>query len=292
MAVDINIKGDGLTYEASTSILKASQIIAFLNAGTEISASQQQLSSSSQNPQLTQLKYNNKTPIDALSESGAKTNMQKILVFARYHLEKAGGLTFDPQNIRIYFKKAGIGEPSNYNRDIRDAIALNYIYEEDKGEYVITDYGNKLLESGFDGEAKYKQGKKKQLSVKHSSKKNSILRASDSVSALEIVPKLEGIIPYHDIGKKGDRILWILYFAFQNSISELAPSDIEYMATKLLDRIPTTSLAALTEKSRKDVYLTKTNDGKFKLLHDGIEYLKNIANISDSGGHIQEADGK
>lgn len=292
MAVEISINGEGLTYNKSTSILKASQIIAFLNAGTDMPVSQQTATPGSQTPHLLLSKYNNKSPRDAITDSGAKTNMQKMLVFAQYHLEKTGGLIFDPHEIKVYFRKAGIDEPRNYGRDIRDAISLNYIYEENVGDYVITDYGRKLLESGFEKETKNKQDKKLQLPVRHSLKKISLSKISENVSNLEIIPKLEDIISYNDIGKKSDKILWILYFVHQNSISELSSLDIEYIASKLLDKIPTSSLSALSENNRKLAYLTKTNEGKFKILNDGIEYIKNLKKVSDMGSVSNEVEGK
>jgi hypothetical protein len=293
MAIDISIKGEGLSYTTTTSILKASQIIAFLNAGTDMPVDQQSSTKSVQNqPLLLSNTNNNRSPIDVIRESNAKTNMQKILVFAKYHIEKNNGLTFDPQEIKIYFRKTGIGEPRNYGRDIRDAIKLNYIYEEQPGEYVITDYGNKLLESGFEGEVKSKIIKKRQPLVKIASKKISVSRVSEAVSNLEIIPKLDGVISYHDINKKSDRILWILYFASQSSVTELSPLDIEYIADKLIDKIPTSSLSALNEKNRKMAYITKTKEGKFKLLFDGIEYIKNLQKVIDMGSVSNEVEGK
>lgn len=289
MAINIKIDGEGLSYLTTTSILKASQVIAFLSAPMEpsnINNGDKQFSST---PLLS--RNDNKSPREALSEFKATTNMQKILVLARYHLDRTGNISFRPLEIKAYFRKAGEPEPRNYGRDVKDAIGLNYIYEalDGNGDYVITDYGNELLKSSFENETKNRVvSRKSRFSVK----KTNVEKVSPSVAAIDIVPKMEEVIPYHDIEKKGDRILWILYFAYQNSISELAPSEIEYVATKLLDKIPASSLTALSEKSRKDAYVTKTNNGKFKLLHDGIEYVKSLKEIGKNGGHIQEADGK
>lgn len=293
MAVNIDINGDGLTYKAVTSILKASQIIAFLSADTDPSSVNANYNQSS--PILLKNKNNNQSPREALNDSGAKTNMQKILVLAKYHLDRTGNISFKPLEIKAYFKKAGEPEPRNFSRDIKDAIGLGYIYEDMDGnrDYVITDYGNDLLKSGFQTEAKKAIGRKKTSSAKKtSSKKASVAKASPSVLKLEIVPKLEGVISYHDVSTKSDKILWILYSAYKNSITELSSSDIEYIAEKLVDNVPASSHSALTEKSRKLAYVTKTNDGKFKLLHDGIEHVKGLINGVQHGEHIQAVEGK
>lgn len=270
MAVKITIEGDGLKYETSTSILKASQVIAFLNTGEQ--APNDSPSVSSGNVSLTLLNKGTKSPRDYIIDYSAKTNPQKILAFAKYYIDQFQVEVFEMSVIRGYFKKSGEVEPKNFSRDLNESIKLRYIYEtEEVGKYSITAHGNDLLSSAFEGEVKQLSRPKTPLSKKIS---NGLL--SEGIQELEIIPKIEGIIDYHDISTKSERILWILFFAQQNSIMELSSVDIAYFADKLLDKIPTKNISGLTEYTLKKAYLTKNSSGKFKLLHDGITHLKSL----------------
>lgn len=270
MAVKITIEGEGLKYETSADILKASQIIAFLNAGER----QEENSTSvvASNPGSLLPDNNSKSPREYIIELGAKTNPQKILAFAKYNCDKNQTESFDPTVIKSYFKKSGEPEPRNYSRDLKEAIRLRYIYETDDndGTFSITAHGNALLSKTFEGETKTSTKQKSQTL-----KKSSPQPTTEGLQNIEIATKKEGMPDYYKISTKSDRILWILYFAQLNSYAELSSQDISYIADKLMDNIPSKNISGLTEYSLKKAYIVKTNTG-FKLIHDGIEHLKSL----------------
>jgi hypothetical protein len=275
MSVVIKIEGDGLLYSKDTTILKASQIIAFLNADNPESISTSEPSNISDKSllQLSSSVNYNKSPREFLVDSNAKTNPQKILAFAKYHCEKNNVFDFEPATVRMYFKKSGESEPKNFTRDLKEAILLRYVYETDEsGHYSITEHGEKVLSEGFVQESKLQSSKKRSSTTKTVSSR----MLTEGVVDLEFSPHIESLVSFHDLVTKGDKILWILYFGYKNNQGELTSSDIEFIASKFLEKIPTGNLAALTESNYKRGYLTKTSTGKFKLLHKGVEYLENL----------------
>lgn len=268
MSVNINIEGEGLTYKGSTSILKASQVIAFLSADQEANRDIVPHPSSL----LAPISFSSKSPREVLIETKANTNSQKILVFAKYYCDQEKVEDFQPSLLKSLFKRSGEPEPKNYSRDVREAVRLGYIYEaENIGQFQITDFGRSLLEQGFPSAPKSSPTKKTQKNNRQSSPAKNV---SPEVISLEVMPKIDSGDSYHDLSTKSDKILWILYFAYKNNIQELTTAEIEHIADRLRDNIPTKSISALTEASLKKAYLTRANSGKLKILHDGINFIE------------------
>lgn len=291
-SVNIKIEGEGLTYSTSTTIIKASRVIAFLNSSQSTMAEQEGEVSptASLSPNLSFQQFP-KSPRDIIIESGAKTNMQKILVFANYYCKSNNVEEFKQSIIRSYFQKSGESYPRNFSRDMKEAISLNYIYESDTHDsYRITNYGYSLVNSAFHG-SKNARNRSRKASLTPKVKKPSVKNLSQGIVDLEVLPRIDGMPFFHDLLTKGDKILWILDFTLKKGIAELSSNDIEYIADKLLNKITARSITALTETNLKKGYLFKNNLGKLKILHEGIQYIEKTKSVNHEG-HIQADEGK
>lgn len=273
MSVKITIAGEGLSFEKEADMLKAGQIIAFLSNDTPAQQTPPSYYSPTPGKLLGVGETSRRSPRQALIESDAKTNTEKIVVLAHFICERDGTLSFSPKEIQVEFKKAGESLPKNFTRDFNQAIALGYILEnDDQGGYILTDLGLDVLESGFlnnrqnsplSGSKKRKGGKSKKVTT-----------VRDEVSDLQIVPQLNGYPDYWSLSTKGSKILWLLAYAEENRVTEgLTPVEIEFMASKLKDQIKTGDFTALTKNNIKKGWMT-TGKGFSKILKLGEDSLK------------------
>lgn len=268
MSVIVKIDGEGINFSFTTSISKAGQIITFL--GTEQSNEEKMVLSERNvnSRELLPVPMKSKTPRQALIDSRAKINSQKIAVLGYYYCEVNNSLTFPRSELKALFGKAGESMPRNLHRDLNEAIFANYIYEQKPSEYLITEVGKESIQKGFSDA----QPTRKTFS-RGTNKKGIIKKVvSDDVKKLEIANNLDGFPGYWDLGQKGERILWLFIFAEKNGVLLLSSTDVEYMASQLRDNIPTRSFSALTETIFKRGYITKSGD-KYKILQPGMDYL-------------------
>lgn len=269
MSIKINISGDGLQYETETNLLKASQVIAFL--GTEAS------SDSSQKAVLNPILDKPKTsPREALNDSGAKTNPQKIAVLGHYLMNRDKVETFSSAEVRETLKKSGEPLPANFSRDINEAVKLGYIYEDDndKDRYWITESGNLKIREGF-GENNETSKVKKNKKKRKSGGTNGDSKIREEVKNLEIETTFSGVSYWSSGLNKGQKILWLLAFADSKNIADLSPQEIEDLATRLKDSILVRDLSALTEANFKKGFIRKISSGNYKVLEPGIQFIKN-----------------
>lgn len=273
MSVKITINGDGLSFEKETDMHRAGQIIAFLSSDVTADASVVRAYPSSPVAALGMGETRRKSPRQALSESDAKTNAEKIVVLANFICTQKGMETFSPKEIQIEFKRAGESLPKNLTRDFMTAVAQGYVLENDEGDYSLTDLGLEVVEEGFSGRQKsVKNGSTKKRKGGSKAKKTTSLR--EEVTNLEITPHLNGYPEYWSYTVKGSRILWLLAYASENNITDgLSPSEVEYLASKLKDQIKTSAFTALTESNVKKGYMTITKSGA-KILKIGEDFLK------------------
>lgn len=273
MSVKITISGDGLSFEKDTDMHRAGQIIAFLSSDVAVDASIVRAYPTSPVAVLGVGETRRKSPRQALSESDAKTNAEKIVVLASFICTQKGVETFSPKEIQIEFKRAGESLPKNLTRDFMTAVAQGYILENDEGDYSLTDLGLEVIEGGFTGVQKTtKNNSSKKRKGGSKAKKSTPIR--EEVTNLEITPQLNGYPDYWSYTVKGSRILWLLAYASDNNISDgLSPSEVEYLASRLKDQIKIGSFTALTESSTKKGYMT-TVKGCAKILKIGEDFLR------------------
>jgi hypothetical protein len=271
MEVTVTLDGGGLHFSSNTDLFKAGQIIAFLNAATPLQGS------GSPNLQTTRpfatLGTPNKTsPRQAILDANARTNPQKIAVLAQYWKDMGdnGKETFNSMDLKPLFARAGEPTPMNFNRDLREAKRLNYIYEpQSEGEFVLTEYGEEMIRTRFqEAEAAPRR------TSPESRRSSQVKTLNEAVQNLKIMPTLDGYPLYHRLETKAIKILWILAFAVEHKIEALSSGEIEYIAHKLRDKIPSNSLTPLTQGSYKRGFITRNKEGKWEILQDGLDFLK------------------
>ena len=268
--VKITIEGEGLSLVKYTTLQKAGQIISFLGHEQESVAAG---SPSQIQPSLIGTRLQ---PRDIINNSGAKTYPQKIAALAKYLRDNSGQNTFSPQEIRLVFKKMG-DEPKNFTRDFSKAIEIQYILCTDTvtDQYELTDRGDDAVQNGFVEEVN--NGKKTANPKKNTSKKN----VRDEVINMEIVGSLENYPDYHGLPTKGDKILWLLEYAFKKDFKALSPAEIDYLSTGLRDRVEAGGFTALNARNVKNAFVAKAAEG-FQIQKKGSDYIKNLANKNEN----------
>lgn len=273
MPVKINISGDGLSFEKETDMHRAGQIIAFLSSDLAVDTSVGREYPSSPVAVLGLGEARRKSPRQALSESDAKTNAEKIVILANFIRIQKGVESFSPKEIQVEFKRAGESLPKNLTRDFMTAVTQGYILENEEGDYSLTDLGLEVVADGFaSSQNSAKKGStKKRKGVAKGKKANAV---RDEIINLEITPQLPGYPDYWSYTVKGSRILWLLAFASENNLADgLTSNEIECLASKLKDQIKPSAFTSLTESNIKKGYMTNPK-GYAKILKIGEDFLK------------------
>lgn len=272
MSVKITINGEGLSFERETDMLKAGQIIAFLSNDTSVKVMTSEAYSPTPVAVLGTGDVRRKSPRQALMESDAKTNPEKIVVLANFICERNGVDTFSSKELQVEFKKAGEPLPKNMTRDFKTAVAQGYILENDEGDYSLTDLGLEVINVGFGGYQKTTGGGGVKKRKGGTGKKTTTVR--EEVTNLELTPQMEDYPDYWTLTVKGSRILWLLAYASEQNIREgLTPVEVEYLASKLKDQIKPGDFTALTKNNTKKGYMTNSK-GYTKILKNGEDFLK------------------
>lgn len=104
---------------------------------------------------------------------------------------------------------------------------------------------------------------------------------NEKVQQMEISPIHNGT-NYHDLKIKGDKILWLLNYAFDKGIEALSSSEIQFFSNGLRGIIHTRDFRALNGRNLKKGFVIKDpNTGKFKIQQSGLEYLKGFNQQQD-----------
>jgi hypothetical protein len=275
MAIKVTISGDGLSFEKETNLQKAGQIVAFL--GREEG----------------DIEYKPTTPIgvlpntsitglsikDQISQSKAKTNAEIITVVGKYLEESNKSEEFLRKEVLLQLRKNG-EVPSNFTRDLKTAIALQYIYGRGKeGVYGVTEKGKQAIINQF------KDAVQTRVKVGKNGGSKTANPPRDAVTALTIVGEMSGYPNFHKLKTRADKILWILAYADQMQISELTPREVEFISDKLKFVIISKDFAAHNKRNIKETYVA-VGKGTFKIQQNGLNHLKSLLSIENE--HKQE----
>lgn len=277
MSVKVTLSGDGLNYQSDASLVQAAKIIGFLNTEEPLPAEYGSSTVGGTNfidaPQVKPLS----SPREAILNTNAKTNAQKILVLGAYLAQRDNSDEFATAELKTLFVKAGEPAPRNLARDIRDAVKSGYIMESmtSSDMYAVTNTGYKRLEAGFSASAVKKTRKK---SNGKPAKKAEI---PEWLQTTSVDDQLEGFPSYRQIGTRSNRVLWILQWAARANRERLTGIEISAIADKLSDNIPTKQIAASFLQHLSSNRASKTVEG-YKILYSGSEFLKTLGNEKEN----------
>lgn len=280
MSVKVTLQGDGLNYETEASLIQSAKIIGFLNTEEPLSGdyavTPQGITSSTSF--LDEKKDRQaSSPREAIIESNAKTNAQKIVVLGRYIIERDATDEFGSNELKALFLKAGEPAPRNLARDMRDAVRAGFIAESfDKSDaYIVTNTGNKAISEGFVTPTSQSARRKKRTSSEaNGTAKNK--PESEWLKLISVSDQLEDFPSYRKMKTRSDKVLWILQWAKINEKEKISSSDIVHIASKLADNIPSKQIAAAFSPYLSKSYVSKSSEG-YSILYDGTERLKGMA---------------
>lgn len=278
MGVKIHLYGDGLEYETEASLIQAAKIIGFLNTEEPLTAEYDQGQSRISNMENNFIDEGSarqlSSPREAVLDSGAKTNAQKILILGQYIADRDGTDEFAPAELKTLFVKAGEAAPRNLARDIRDAIRAGYITEsvETTGVYVVTNTGRRAITEGFQNNGAATGTKRKSPSSRHSTTK-APKAIPEWINSLSISDQMEGFPGYRRMNLRSYKVLWILQWATMQGREQITGSEIEAIASKLADNVPSKQVASSVRPFLAKSYISKNSEG-YRILHNGSMHLK------------------
>lgn len=262
--VKIHIEGEGLAFDGITSFSKAAQVIAFVKSETVTS----EATAMNRRGVLPTAIGHDYSPRQVIVEANAKTNPQKIAALGRYICTRSQTDTFSASEVLDMMKRAGETLPKNFSRDLKHAVVLEYIYEGEEGQFILTEKGKEAVDHHFESAEKVRGSKTRRVTRRASG------AVADEVLNMEIATEAEGFPRYWEIKNKGHRILWILAYAHQRKILELTRKEVEALAKRLHDNIESRHVGPLIGNAFKKGFLATAPGGKFRILQPGIKFIR------------------
>lgn len=260
--IKILIDGQGLKYNGKINLLQASQILAFIG-NDKAEPGLKQISPLANKPAI--------SPGEILRTSQSKINAQRIAAFGKYLIDTNNTTSFNIKEVYELFRRSGHKAPKNLPRDLRHGVELNYFFEDSaqKEHYIMTDFGLEQVNKGFEKIKNNKSRKKSRKRVKSS--------INQKLISCEVSSQMQGMPNFSKLKKKGQKVLWLIYFADKKGVRPANPKDIEYLAEKLKENINTKNISALNQTNIKKGFVSVQGNG-FSILNDGIKELEKYAN--------------
>lgn len=290
-AVKLTLSGK-IGYEDEISVVQAARIISFLNASVDGESTHDgELGDDLRTGGGARTggaggagRRNGLTPRDALEASGARTNPEKIVALALYVERQGDKDTFTLEDIKPLFRQARESTPANLNRDLDQAVRLNWVAESDvRGEFYVKDQAVVVLEDGFDAIRGTRGAGTRPRSGGGSSRKarKSATATPAAFSEVEVSPVLDDYVNYHRLKTKTDKFLWALNAAKIWGVETVTNSEIVWLTDKLGDGISTNDVTGNYRANYKRGFANKNTEGKIRIVPDGTEYLKGLSSGAD-----------
>ncbi len=138
-----------------------------------------------------------------------------------------------------------------------------------------------VIEEGFD-DLRGKPGRKRDSSgiVAGGSarKKTRSVPVPDVFADLAQIPStIDGIVPYHRVKLKRDKLLWALQLAKNLGLQGLQSSEAAWLTDKLGDAIPTRDMNAHFKGLQRSGYANRSMSGNtMRITEPGEEYLQSL----------------
>jgi hypothetical protein len=213
------------------------------------------------------------SPSEFIKKYKAKTNTEKILVFARYVQDVLKKDVVSIDDVKIQFEKSREPLPGNFGRDLGRVINYGWLGESslNKGSYYVTSSGSKTMEEGFP--------KNNQHSARSKGGKLAPTIVGDEIKKLTIDSEDEELPSYFSVFSKADRMLWLVAKAKKLGVEKINQKEVCFLSVKVGDDLPLKSISSYAEGQRKKGYLTtplESGTRFLRILEEGIKYLKSL----------------
>lgn len=222
------------------------------------------------------------SPRQALERSEAKTIPEKMTAFAAYLFHEEGRGTFTQSDIRRIFQRARERIPSHFSREFDKAVRAGWIHEgEEKGQCYVSEAAKDVIEVGFSG-LRGKSGRKRDgpgpSTGKSGRKKARAVSVPEIFAELENIPSaIDGVIPYHRVGLKRDKLLWALQLARNLGLPGLQSTEVAWLTDRLGDAIPTRDMNGHFKGLQRSGYANRALVGNtMRITEAGEEYLQGL----------------
>jgi hypothetical protein len=280
--VKISITGK-LTYHDEISVGQAAQIIAFIDASSGSGLTVPATAMRPAAPSLQLAARIATTPREALDNSGARTNPEKLLAFAALVLQE-GKETFTLEDIRPLFRRARETAPKNLSRDFDVVVRSGWADGADtKGEYYITKQGMAALEAGFAKDSPpRKQGasssRPRSVAPRKARKKAEVPEVFQGVDP--IPNSLEGLPSYNNLKQRKDQFLWVLKLAKSLGVDGLTNQEIVWVTDHLGSGIAGNNINSAYTTARKAGHANRsTITNKIRITLQGEEALAGLGAV-------------
>lgn len=278
MAVRVHLEGDGLLYDDETTVFQAAQIIGFLKNNEALATS----GAVATNTTLLGVSSPKQSPRAALQESNAKTNAQKIAALGCYVAEQNNHESFELEEVKIAFRKAGEPLPKNFSRDARDAVTANLIYEDD-GQYVLTEYALEQIKNGFtDTERKQNRTAKKTTARRNGSGAKVVMNEELLQTLNQHGDSLKDYISSRStaFSNKTSNQVAIIACWLKDELKwdGMAPSDLQAVR-RYLGQPGGNAYSQISNATAREGYFSHSRDGKFFLSGKGEDFGRITAKV-------------
>ncbi|MFF4361252.1 hypothetical protein [Streptomyces sp. NPDC001604] len=222
-------------------------------------------------------------PRQALELSGARTNPEKMTAFASYLLQEEGHETFTQSDLRRLFQRARERIPAHFNRDFDKAVQVGWIHEgEVKGEFYLSRAAQNVIDDGFRGLRSKRGGKPASAgstSRGGARRKPRTIPVPEAFADLDHIPTtLDGVIPYHRVKLKRDKLLWALKLAKGLGVEALQNTEAAWLTDKLGDALPARDMTGhFTGLHREGFANRSMGDNAMRITQMGEEYLGSLS---------------
>ncbi|MFJ8194576.1 hypothetical protein ACIQ8D_33195 [Streptomyces sp. NPDC096094] len=222
------------------------------------------------------------SPRQALELSGAKTHAEKMTAFAAYLLQEEGREAFTQSDIRRLFQRSRERIPTHFSREFDQAVRAGWIHEgEVKDEHFVSDAAKSVIDRGF-ADLRSKRGGARGGSgpaARGGGKRKPRTAPIPEVFAdLENIPSaIDGVMPYHRVKLKRDKLLWALKLTKDLGIEGLQGAEAAWLTDKLGDAIPTRDMNGNFTGLRRVGYANRSMaDNAMRITEQGEEYLESL----------------
>jgi hypothetical protein len=221
------------------------------------------------------------SPRVALDTSGARTAPEKVTALAVYLTEVEEYETFRSKDLRRLFERARERIPTHFAREFDTAVRSGWIHEgTTKGTYFVADALKGLLTEGWAAHRQKRTRRPAGPGATPRRPRSSSTGTPEAFADLDLdhVPTdIEGVIPYHQIRLKRDKLLWAIKMAKDMGVPALKRSDVPWLTDRLGEAILSRDITAHYKGLHRDGLVNQSlEDRAMRITEAGEEYLRSL----------------